>query len=87
MLCEENVVVCSEIRIKHTTPRKNHVEFLNVKSCRKESNREALNVKDKQCIKLVFITKIIKMHNQQNTKYYIVSRVNYSRLRIEGNLT
>jgi hypothetical protein len=30
-------------------------------------------IKEKQCIKLVFITKIIKMHGQQNKKSLTVS--------------
>jgi len=31
MMCIEKVTVCSEIRTKHSTQSKQHVEFLNVK--------------------------------------------------------
>jgi len=30
MMYKANVVVFSEIRTKHSTPRKHHVEFLNI---------------------------------------------------------
>jgi len=39
MMYTEKVVVCSEIRTKHWTQSKHHVEILNVKPGGKETNR------------------------------------------------
>ena len=33
MMYKAKVAVCSEIHTKHSTQRKNHVEFLNFKPC------------------------------------------------------
>jgi len=39
IMCKEKVVVCSEIRTKHSTQSKDHVEFLNVKLGGTQRNR------------------------------------------------
>jgi hypothetical protein len=39
MMCKAKVVVCSEIRTKHSKQSEHHVEFLNVKPGGKQRNR------------------------------------------------
>jgi hypothetical protein len=53
MMYKAKVAVCSEIRTKHSTHRKHHLEFLNVKPGGTYRNRWAL--KGYMCVKLLLM--------------------------------